>query len=196
MLGRMRAGQSERLASETADEREATLERMRADHSERLASETVEEREARLERTITNRSEVSSLPQRLRTTEREARLERIHASLVSYPDSPSYSTALGVFHHQHVEREGLETLAQFACANGMQSSAKSRGKRPQGMPFTTHPCQTCLAKHVNLTESRTTQPVHCVAVFYQKASACVEGKTTWYKLLALSAMLSRTRSLS
>ena len=53
ILGRMRAGQSERLASETADEREATLERMRADHSERLASETVEEREARLERTRT-----------------------------------------------------------------------------------------------------------------------------------------------
>ena len=50
---------------------------MRADHSERLASETVEEREARLERTRTNRSEVlaSETPD-----QRETRLERIHAT--------------------------------------------------------------------------------------------------------------------
>ena len=50
MLGRMRAGQSERLASETADERETRLGRMRAGQSEMLASETADEREATLER--------------------------------------------------------------------------------------------------------------------------------------------------
>ena len=45
--------------------------------------------------------------------------------LVSYPD-PSYSAALGVLHHQHAEGiKGLETLARFSCANGMQSNVKS-----------------------------------------------------------------------
>ena len=35
--------------------------------------------------------------------------------IVSYPDPP-ISAALGVLHHKHAERKGLETLARFSCA--------------------------------------------------------------------------------
>ena len=35
--------------------------------------------------------------------------------IVSYPDPP-ISAALGVLHHQHTGRKGLETLARFSCA--------------------------------------------------------------------------------
>ena len=38
-----------------------------------------------------------------------------YSSIVSYPDPP-ISAALGVLHHQHAERKGLETLARFSCA--------------------------------------------------------------------------------
>ena len=41
----MRSDQRERLAAETAEEREARLERLRSDKSERLAAETAEELE-------------------------------------------------------------------------------------------------------------------------------------------------------
>ena len=43
-----RAAQQERLAAETAEEREARLEGLRAAQQERLAAETAEQSEARL----------------------------------------------------------------------------------------------------------------------------------------------------
>ena len=43
----------DRLATESAMEREARLQRMRINQSERLAAESTEEREARLQRMLT-----------------------------------------------------------------------------------------------------------------------------------------------
>ena len=36
--------------------------------------------------------------------------------LLSLVPRPFFSAALDVFHHQHAERKGLETLARFLCA--------------------------------------------------------------------------------
>ena len=53
----MRANQSDRLAAETEEQREARLQRKRANQSNRLAAETEEQRDARLQRMRANQSE-------------------------------------------------------------------------------------------------------------------------------------------
>ena len=76
-LQRMSANQHEKLASETVDEREARLEQMRANQHERLASETVDEREARLQQMSANQHERLASET---VDEREARLQQMSAN--------------------------------------------------------------------------------------------------------------------
>ena len=46
----MRTNQSERLAAETEEQREARLQRVHITHSQRIVAETEQQREARLQR--------------------------------------------------------------------------------------------------------------------------------------------------
>ncbi len=98
---------SQRLASETEEEREARLQRMRLHQQQRLASETEEEREARLQRvTLHQQERLASETEE----EREDRIERDRerhtqqATNAQIPlcDQPSVRSKMSKFHSELV----------------------------------------------------------------------------------------------